>query len=69
MVREIGEIRPSQFFIGVTLAAIVATLVFVHAERHGNQRAMAWGACAFLFAGLVVPLYFLRHWLRSRRGP
>lgn len=67
MLRDLGEIGPSQFLVGLTLAAIVSTLVFAHAERHGNQRAMAWGASAFLFAGLVVPLYFLRYWLRGRR--
>jgi hypothetical protein len=41
-------------------------LVYTHAQRHGSKHATAWGVAAFLAAGIVVPLYFLRHWLRRR---
>lgn len=44
-----------------------ALLVFSHAERHGSKRATAWGVAAFLATLVVVPLYFTRHWLRTRR--
>ena len=41
--------------------------VFAHADRHGNKHATAWGIATFLAAGIAVPLYFIRYWLRSRR--
>jgi hypothetical protein len=41
-------------------------LVFSHAQRHGSKHATAWGVAAFLAAGIVVPVYFVRHWLRRR---
>jgi hypothetical protein len=41
-------------------------LVFVHAQRHGSKHATAWGVAAFLAAGIVVPVYFVRYWLRRR---
>ena len=41
-------------------------LVFTHAQRHGSKHATAWGVAAFLAAGIVVPVYFVRHWLRRR---
>jgi hypothetical protein len=44
-----------------------ALLVFAHAERHGSKRATAWGVAAFLASFFVVPIYFIRHWLRNRR--
>lgn len=43
--------------------------VFAHATRHGNRHATAWGIATFLFAGVAIPLYFLRYWLARRRGP
>ena len=42
-------------------------LVFTHAQRHGSKHATAWGVAAFLAAGIVVPVYFVRYWLRRRR--
>ncbi len=42
--------------------------VFAHANKRGNRHATAWGIGAFLLAGVFVPLYFLRFWLRNRRG-
>ena len=41
-------------------------LVFIHAQRHGSKHATAWGVAAFLAAGIVVPVYFVRYWLRRR---
>ena len=41
-------------------------LVFTHAQRHGSKHATAWGIAAFLPAGVVVPVYFVRYWLRRR---
>ena len=41
-------------------------LVFMHAQRHGSKHATAWGVAAFLAAGIVVPVYFVRYWLRRR---
>lgn len=56
-----------QFVIVVALWAVVSLAVFAHADRHGNKHATAWGVAAFLAAGIAVPLYFLRYWLRTRR--
>ena len=41
-------------------------LVFTHAQRHGSKHATAWGIAAVLAAGVVVPVYFVRYWLRRR---
>jgi hypothetical protein len=41
-------------------------LVFTHAQRHGSKHATAWGVAAFLAAGIVVPVYFVRYLLRRR---
>jgi hypothetical protein len=56
-----GEIAAA---LAVWTAAFV--LVWWHADRHGSRHATAWGIAAFLGAGLVVPVYFVRYWLRSR---
>ena len=40
---------------------------FAHADRNGNTHATAWGVGAFLAAGIVVPVYIVRVWLRKRR--
>ena len=56
-----------EFVIVTALAAAASLAVFAHADRHGNKHATAWGIATFLAAGIVVPLYFIRYWLRSRR--
>lgn len=56
-----------EFVIVTALAAAASLAVFAHADRHGNRHATAWGIATFLAAGIVVPLYFIRYWLRSRR--
>lgn len=56
-----------EFLFVIVLASAASLAVFAHAERHGSRRATAWGVAAFLAAGIVVPVYFIRYWLRSRR--
>jgi hypothetical protein len=56
-----------EFVIVTALAAAASLAVFAHADRHGNRHATAWGIATFLAAGIVVPIYFIRYWLRSRR--
>ena len=56
-----------EFVIVTALAAATSLAVFAHADRHGNKHATAWGIATFLAAGIAVPLYFMRYWLRSRR--
>ena len=62
-----AELSPGAFLFAVAIAAACSLLVFRHADRHGSKHATAWGVGAFLLAGVVVPLYFLRYWLRTRR--
>jgi hypothetical protein len=56
-----------EFLIVTALAAAASLAVFAHADRHGNRHATAWGIATFLAAGVAVPLYFIRYWLRTRR--
>jgi Na+-transporting NADH:ubiquinone oxidoreductase subunit NqrE len=57
---------PATFVLGVALAAAISACVFWHASRHGSTHPTAWGVAAFLFAGITVPVYFLRYWIRRR---
>ena len=63
-----ADLSPAAFFLAVAIAAGLSLLVFSHAQRHGSRHPTAWGIGAFLFAGLVVPVYFLRFWLSRRRS-
>lgn len=66
---SLAEIEPLQFVIAVALAALLAMGVFAHASKRGNRHATLWGVATFLFAGIVVPTYFIRYWLmKSRAG-
>ena len=56
-----------QFLVAITIAAVISMATFAHADRHGSTHATAWGIGAFLAAGIVVPVYFVRYWLRRRR--
>jgi hypothetical protein len=56
-----------EFVIVTALAAAASLAVFAHADRHGNKHATAWGIATFLAAGIAVPVYFIRYWLRGRR--
>lgn len=58
-----------EFLIAVLIAAGVSVATFRHADRNGSVHATAWGVGAFLAAGVVVPLYVIRLWLRKRRPP
>jgi hypothetical protein len=60
--------NPVTFVIAVAIAACISMGVFGHASKNGSQHATAWGVGAFLAAGVVVPLYFLRFWL-ARKVP
>ena len=57
----------AEFLIAITIAAGISMGTFAHADRHGSEHATAWGIGAFLAAGIVVPVYFVRYWLRKRR--
>ena len=57
-----------QFLLLLMLWSLAALLVFRDAEKRGSKRATAWGIGAFLASGIVVPVYFVRVWLRSRRS-
>ncbi len=52
--------------VAIVIDAIASMLVFRHADRHGSKHATAWGIFAFLFAGIVVPVYFVRYAIRKR---
>ena len=56
------------FLVGIAIAAALSTGVFAHADRHGSKHATAWGVATFLAAGIFVPVYFVRYWLRRRRA-
>lgn len=56
-----------QFFLAVLIAAGISMLTFRHADRNGSTHATAWGIGAFLLAGVVVPVYVIRFWIRKRR--
>jgi len=64
----VASLTPAEFFFAVTLAAAIPIGVFAHASRHGSKHATAWGGAAFLVAGIAVPVYFLRYWIRRPRS-
>jgi hypothetical protein len=55
-----------QFVLAWALAAGAAIAVFLHASRHGDTHATAWGIAVFLVLGLALPLYVI-HSIRRRR--
>ena len=56
----------AEFVFALVLATVLSLLVFRHAERHGNQRATAWGVVTFFFGVFAVAVYFARYYLRQR---
>jgi hypothetical protein len=58
---------PGTFFAIVAFWSLVSLYVFRHAERNGSKHPTAWGIGAFLLGGIVVPVYFIRHWRRRGR--
>jgi hypothetical protein len=59
---------PASFVIGVMLAAVLSAAVFAHASKRGSAHPTAWGVVVFLFAGIAVPVYFIRFWLQRRNS-
>lgn len=55
-----------EFVFALVLAILLSLLVFSHAERHGNQRATAWGVATFFFGVFAVAFYFTRYYLKRR---
>ena len=58
---------PGAFFLILAFWSGASLYVFWHAERHGSKHATAWGVATFLAGGLILPVYFIRVWLRRRR--
>jgi hypothetical protein len=56
-----------EFVLAIAIAAGISMATFAHADRNGSNHATAWGVGAFLMAGVVVPVYVVRVWLRKRR--
>jgi hypothetical protein len=54
-------VTAAQFFLAWLVAGAVSILVFLHASRHGNRHATAWGAGVFLFMIVFLPLYVIRY--------
>ena len=61
------DMSPVEFLLAIAVAVGISLLTFRHADRHGSTHATAWGIGAFLLAGVVVPVYAIRFWLRKRR--
>ena len=53
-----------EFVFALVLATLLSLLVFAHAERHGNQRATAWGVATFFFGLFALAVYFARYYRR-----
>jgi hypothetical protein len=62
------ELSFGQFVFVLVISAAASMGVFAHAEKRGNKHATAWGVATFLALGIAVPLYFIRYWVRTRRG-
>ena len=62
------DFSPGEAALLITVWAGAFILVYTHADRHGSKHATAWGIAAFLATAIVVPIYFLRYWLRKRRS-
>ena len=63
-----GDLERTQLVVALVIASAVSMGTFAHADRHGSSHATAWGVGAFLFAALVVPVYFGQYWFRARRA-
>jgi hypothetical protein len=61
------ELSFGEFLLVLALSAALSMAVFAHADRRGNKHATAWGIATFLAAGVAVPVYLIRYWLRTRR--
>jgi drug/metabolite transporter (DMT)-like permease len=63
----VQPLTPGQFLVALAIGIAAALFVFRDAEKRGNKRATAWGIAAFLASGVVLPVYFIRVWLRGRK--
>jgi hypothetical protein len=64
MIGAVARPNVGAFLFAVVIDALLSMLVFRHADRHGSKHATAWGVFTFLFAGFVVPFYFIRYALQ-----
>ena len=60
-------VNNAAFFVAWAIGAAASIAVFLHATKHGNRHATAWGVGVFLFMGLGAPLYVL-HVRRTQPG-
>ncbi len=60
-------LSPGEFVFLLIGSTVASLYVFWHADRAGSKHATAWGVATFLAVGIVVPVYFIRFWLRGRR--
>ena len=67
MPTMLGATSPVTFLIIVAVDAVLAALIFRHADRRRNRHATAWGVFTFLAAGITIPVYFIWYWLRGSR--
>jgi Flp pilus assembly protein TadB len=56
----------SQFLVAWAIDTSAAIAVFLHANKHGNRHATAWGIGVFLALIVFLPAYVLRS-ARGRR--
>ena len=64
----LAALSPLQFVRAGALAALLAVGGLAPASRPGSRHATAWGVATFLLAGIVVPVYFIRYFLRRGRS-
>lgn len=50
-----------EFLIAWAIAGATSIAVFLHASKHGNRHATAWGAGVFLCLIIFLPVYLLRN--------
>ena len=59
---------PSEFWVGLAIAAAAGIVVGLDARRRGDPYAPAWGVGVFLLLALVLPLYIFSVWRRKLRA-
>ena len=63
----LGNIGPGAFIVSVAIAAGLSMWVFWHANKRGDRHATLWGIATFLFAGIALPIYWIRYWISNSR--
>jgi hypothetical protein len=56
----VNELTPSGFITAWAIDTAAAIAVFLHAGKHGNRHATAWGIGVFLFLIVFLPAYLWR---------